>query len=182
MELENFKSQFNSAESAQISKESLLGMLNVNQHPSLNAIMIQIIIESVAWILFLAFYYDVFDGHLKPVFWNISLVLSIGLILVHNLLGYQVTNNPINGSNIINSLEKYMRKLRRYAYLSIFSRVLALSIVFGFFLSGLETFEQRHYLSTGVLAIIVTIQAFILWKIWSRRIRTIASSYKQFIG
>ncbi|MDN5204225.1 hypothetical protein QQ008_22730 [Fulvivirgaceae bacterium BMA10] len=181
MELENLKSQFNSVESIEISKESLIGMLHVNKHPTLKGIRIQLIIESIAWISFLAFYYNFFDGHQKPVFWNIALVISVGLMLVHNLLGYQVTNNPINGTNIANSLMRYLVKLKKYAYLSIVSRLLALSIVFGFFLSGVEAFEQRHCMSIGIVLMIICIQAFILWKIWLKRIRTITSKYLELI-
>ncbi|MBU2912917.1 MULTISPECIES: hypothetical protein [Reichenbachiella] len=179
MELENLKSQFNSLESSQISKEALLGMVNVNGHPVLRGIRIQMIIESTAWILFLGFYYNFFDGHLKPIFWNLALIISVALMLVHNSLNYQVTNNPISGENLVSSLVTYLKRLKKYAYLSIGSRTLALTAIFGFFLSGIETFEQRHYASTFVLVAFVAAQAFILWRIWHKRIQTIRSKYEQ---
>lgn len=156
-------------------------MLSVNRHPILKRIRMQLLIESIAWILFLAFYYDFFDGHLKPVLWNLALVFSAGLILVHNLLGYQVTNNPIHGSNLVNSLEIYLQKLKKYALVSISSRVLAISIVCGFFLSGLENLAPRHFMGIVVFAIIITIQAVILRRVWSKRIQTISSKYQQLI-
>lgn len=181
MELENLKSQFNAIESTKISKESLLGMLSVNRHPVLKKIRIQMIIESVAWILFLGIYYDFFDGHLKPAFWNLALAVSIGLLLVHNLLSHKVTSNPINGDNLFRSLMLYLKRLKKYAYISIGSRILALLTVFGFFLSTIEIFEQRHYVSLFILVAFVSAQAFLLWKIWSKRIQTINSRYQQFL-
>src|SRR5699024_5390209 len=111
MNLENLKSTFNSASQAPISKEALLRMLNVNRHPSLKAIRIQLMIESIAWIIFLACFYNFFDGHLKPAIWTIALVLAVGLLLVHNAAGYKITNNPINGINIVESLANYYRRL-----------------------------------------------------------------------
>src|SRR5690554_1753414 len=181
MDLENLKSNFNSASQAPISKEALLRMLNVNQHPSLRAIRIQLMIESIFWITFLACFYNFFDGHLKPPIWNIALVLAVGLLLVHNAAGYKITNNPINGINIVASLSNYYHRLKKYAYLSIASRALAISIMFGFFMSGLESFGQRHYISMGLAGVVIAIQVFVLWRIWSKRISTITSRYEQII-
>lgn len=181
MDLENLKSNFNSASQAPISKEALLRMLNVNQHPSLKGIRIQLIVETIFWTAFLACFYNFFDGHLKPVIWNIALALAVGLLLVHNSAGYKITNNPINGTNIAESLTNYCHRLKKYAYLSIASRALAISIMFGYFLSGMQSFEQRHYISMGVAVIVIGIQVFVLWRIWSKRISTITSRYEQIV-
>ena len=181
MNLENLKSNFNSSSSSPISKEALLSMLNVNNHPALKAIKIQLMIESIAWIIFLACFYNFFDGHLKPVIWNIALVLAVGLLLVHNVAGYQITNNPINGINIAESLTNYYHQLKKYAYLSIASRALAIAILFGYFMSGLESLEQRHYITMGVAGAVIGIQVFVLWRIWAKRISTITSRYEQIV-
>jgi len=181
MDLENLKSNFNSAAEAPISKEALLKMLNVNQHPSVKAIRIQLMIESIFWMAFLACFYNFFDGHLKPAIWNIALALAVGLLLVHNSAGHKITNNPINGTNIAESLTNYCHRLKKYAYISIASRALAISIMFGYFLSGLESFEQRHYISIGIGGIVITIQVVALWRIWSKRISTITSRYEQIV-
>ena len=164
-----------------ISKQKLIGMLAVNKNPVLKRIKIQLIIESIAWTGFLAIYYDFFDGHLRTWYWNVLLIFAVGLLLIHNLLGYQVTNNPINGMNILDSLRKYLKKIRKYAYLSISARVFAIVIVFGYFLSALDAFEVRHYWSLGFLMVLVTIQAYLLWKVWSKRIDFITSKYDQLV-
>jgi hypothetical protein len=181
MNLEELKSNFNSPSPSPISKDTLLTMLDVNQHPTLKAIKIQLMIESIVWILFLACFYNFFDGHLKPAVWNIALVLAVGLLLVHNAAGYLVTNNPINGINIAESLTNYYKRLKKYAYLSIASRALAIGILFGYFLSGLQSLEQRHYISMGVAGVVIVIQVLLLWRIWSKRISTITSRYEQIV-
>jgi|SRR5690606_9730573 multisubunit Na+/H+ antiporter MnhB subunit len=179
MNLENLKSNFNASSPSPISKEALLSMLDVNQHPILKRIRIQLMIEGIAWIVFLSCFYNFFDGHLKPAIWNIALAIAIGLILVHSAAGYKITNNPINGMNIAESLTNYYHQLKKYAYLSIASRALAIGILFGYFLSGLESLGQRHYISMGVAGIVIAIQVGLLWRIWSKRISTITSRYKQ---
>lgn len=179
--LENLKSNYVAAEAEQFSNEDLIAMLSVNKHPSLKGIRNQLIIESIFWIGFLAFYYDMFDGHLKPTLWNVLLVLAVGFLLVHNLLGYRITNNPINGSNITRSLMNYLNRIRKYAYLSISARVFALLILFGYFFSGLESIESRHYWSIGAIGLIVAIQVYFLWRVWSKRIASITSSYAELV-
>lgn len=164
----------------QVSKEAMIAMLNVNNHPALKRIRMQLIVESALGIIFLVFYYDFFDGHLRSTIWNVLLILAIGLIPVHNLLGYEVIKNPINGINVINSLKFYLGKIRRYSYVSIFARIFALIIIFGYFLSGLESFETRHYWSVGLLLMPIGIQVYLLRQVWAKRIDAIALKYEQF--
>lgn len=97
-----------------ISKDELLGMLRVNKHPILKRIKNQLIIENIAWTCFLAIYDDFFDGHLRISFCNGILILAVGMLLIHNLLGYKVTNNPINGKNILDSLKAYLKNMPTY--------------------------------------------------------------------
>ena len=181
MNLDDLKWSNEDFANEQISKEKLLGMLHVNRHPVLKRIKIQLIIESIAWTAFLGLYYDLFDGHLRPWTWNVLLISAVGLLLIHNLLGYRVTDNPVNGSNILDSLRSYLKRIRKYAYLSIGARVFAISIIYGYFLSALEVFEVRHYWSLGFFLILVTIQVYALWRVWSERINTITMKYDQLI-
>lgn len=182
MTLDDFKWHGMDFSQSQLSKEKLMGMLGVNKNAELKKIKAQMIIETVAWTGFLAVYYDFFDGHLKPATWNALLVLAVGLVLVHNLLSYRITNNPVNGSNILDSLRNYLVKIKRYAYVSIGARVTALLTVFGFFMSSLEAFEPRHYWALICLGVLVLVQALVLWKTWSKRIVTIANAYGEVLS
>lgn len=182
MNLEDLKWQNSGFPDEPISKEKLIGMLRVNKNPVLKRIKIQLIIESIAWTCFLAIYHDFFDGHLRSGFWNVLLISSIVLLLVHNLLGYQVTNNPINGMNILDSLRNYLKRIRKYAYLSVLARIFAIIIIVGYFLSALESFEVRHYWSLGFFLLLLLMQVYILWRVWSKRINTITSKYDELVN
>ena len=181
MNLEDFKTNYANAEQEQVSKEVLIGMLNVNKHPVLRGIRIQLMIESIVWTLFLAFSYDFFDGHLKPMLWNILLVSAVGLLLVHNMLSYQIMDNQTDGLNVIDSLKNHLKRMHKYAYLSIFTRAFAILIVFGYFLSAIDSFESRHYWSLGFLVLIISAQVYSLWWVWMKRINTLALRYKQLV-
>lgn len=181
MELENLKTQLSSASTSQLSKATLLEMMKTSSHPALKRIRMQVILESVAWTLFLAMYYNFFDGHEKSIIWNIALVAAILLLLIHNLLIYKVTDHPINGENIKDSLRGYSQRLKQYSIISVTTRVVAIVILIGFFLSSIEIFEQRHFIAMIGAGVIIIIQAFILWRIWQKRIKSISAKYDQLL-
>ena len=180
MELDDLKSM-NMPEDQEemVSKSTLKHMTTARTHPVLRKIRLQLSIESIGWVSFLAVYYDLFDGHLRSIFWNFALILAVGLILIHNLLGYRITSEPFSGPNLLESLRNYLHQIRRYAFLSVSSRVMAFGIVMGYFLSAVPTFEARHYGSIALLGLIAAIQFSMLWRVWSERINRIASSYRQ---
>ncbi|WP_109829670.1 hypothetical protein [Reichenbachiella versicolor] len=179
MEIDSLKTQFNASEASSISRESLLKMLDVNQHPALKGIRIQMVIESAAWAIFLAVYYNFFDGHSKPLIWNIVLVMTYLLMIVHNTLSHRIVSNPINGDSIIQSLKNYLARIKRYARISISSRVIGLFTLFGFFLSGVEKFQQIHYTSMVVVIVMASAQGYVLWIIWKKRIHSISGKYRE---
>ncbi len=182
MNLEDFKWDKNDVSTNEVSKESLLKMMGINKNPVVVGIKRQLAIESVAWILFLASYYNFFDGASRPFYWNILLILSIVLLLAHNLLGYDALANLRIKINLVMGLREYLLKLKRYAWISILCRVSALIILFGYFLSGLGELENRHYWSLLIVLLIVFIQAFFLNRIWSKRIARIQMKLNEFLS
>src|SRR5436189_4576238 len=103
MELEDLKSEYQNAGKASLSKENIQKMIVENNHRVLKGIKIQLLIETVLWAIFLSVYYNIFDGHLKSPLWNALLVVSVIFILAHNVLGFQIMGNPINGEAILES-------------------------------------------------------------------------------
>jgi len=161
------------------SKNKLAGMIHTSQHPILKRIRIQLTIETIGWSLFLALYYNLFDGHLRSPLWNGLLILAICLLLIHNLMGYRVINQPVNGLNILESLRNYVGKVRKYAMVSISTKVLGFTIILGYFMSTLSTFQSRHYWGILIILIFLLAQVLVLWRIWSHRINQIQSRYEQ---
>ncbi len=168
MEIEHLKSDFQNAGKTSVSKENIQKMIQDNSHPVLKSIKKQLLIETVLWAIFLAVYYNIFDGHLKSPLWNILLVVAVLFILVHNALGFQITSNPINGKTILESLKNYQTKIQHYAVISIVTRVLAIAILLGYFMSTI-TFTREKLFSLGLIALIFPIQIYLLQRVWIKR-------------
>ena len=179
MDLEEFKSDYINEGKEKMDRESLRRMINANRHPVLKRIKIQLILESSLWAVFLAVYYNFFDGHLKSPLWNSLLIISVVLLLVHNLLEYRITNNPINGPNVRLSLKNYLKRIRKYSIISMFTRAMAIIIIFGYFLSSIESHESKHYWSFVFLILLISIQIYLLKKVWSKRINKVTLTYEK---
>jgi hypothetical protein len=177
MELADFKSDFKNAESGYFSKENIKQFMLVNKHPALKGIKIQMILESTFWAVFLAVYYNFFDGHLKSPLWNVLLVLSVVLILVHNVLAYQITSIPINGENILDSMKKYLDRINTYSRISIGTRMVAIALILGYFISTIS-FTPEKYWSFGIVLLIFPVQFYLLQKVWAKRITKINTVYQ----
>lgn len=181
MELDNLISDYQNAGKTPLSKENFKKMIYENNHFITKGIKRQLLIETTLWAIFLAVYYNIFDGHLKSALWNILLVISVILILVHNALGFQIFSNPINGETILESLKKYQIKIQHYAVISIVTRILAIVILLGYFISTI-TFKPEKSISLGIIALILPIQIYILNRIWSKRIKRINSLFTKLNG
>ncbi|MGB3152647.1 MAG: hypothetical protein WBB27_18475 [Maribacter sp.] len=130
-------------------------------------------LESVLWIILLAVYYSGFDGNQKPWYWNVILIVSIVLLLMHNLLGYRLVQSPINGPNIIESLKKYSSRIKAYARISVATRVIAISALLAFFASTVD-WNRAKILGGALLAsVLISVQIFLLWRMWKGRVNRI---------
>ncbi|AHM59611.1 hypothetical protein D770_06740 [Flammeovirgaceae bacterium 311] len=172
MELDDFKSDYKNAGNDVLDKDAIQQFMQGNYHPVLRKIRIQLIVESIFWAIFLAVYYDFFDGHLKSPLWNILLILAVLLILLHNLLGFQLIRKPAWGENILSSMESYLRQIRRYARLSIISRVVAIIVIVGYFVSSIQLTADKYW---GLLLLlpIILVQIYVLYRVWAKRIRKV---------
>jgi multisubunit Na+/H+ antiporter MnhG subunit len=178
MELENLKSAYQNTGKVAFNKENVQKMISENNSPVAKSIKKQLLIETVLWTIFIAAYYDIFDGHLKSPFWNLLLVVAIAFVLVHNALGFYVINNPINGETVLESLKNYQNKIKNYAFFSIISRVFAIAILLGYFISTI-TFTKEKILFLSFIALIIPIQIYLLNQVWAKRKNQINSIYKK---
>ena len=168
MELENLKSEYQNTGKVSLSKENIQKMIIENNHPVLKGIKIQLLTETVLWAIFLAVYYNIFDGYLKSPLWNILLVVSVIFILLHNVLGFQIIGNPINGETILESLKNYLTRIKSYAIISIATRVFAIIILLGYFISTIS-FTKEKLISLSFISLIIPIQIYLLHRVWAKR-------------
>ncbi|MDO5978470.1 hypothetical protein [Flavivirga spongiicola] len=174
MELDNLKPEYHSMDNDNSkSIESLNKMKYSGSHPVLKGIKKQLVFEGILWTLILIVFYDFFDGHLKAFYWNVLLVMSILLVLLHNVLGFIIVRAPINDSSIKDSLRKYLNKIKSYSRVSIISRVLAVVIFMGFLTSNVVWDSRKIWTSLVFLVIMMVAQVYFLNKVWRQRVKKI---------
>lgn len=179
MEFNELKSTWKTVETPAVSITEIQSMLSENKHPVLKDIRKQLTIEIIGWCIFLMCYYSMFDGDKKPVWINILLILSILLPVVHSLMGYRFAKYLVKGTNIQESLKKYLSNVRIYAVISIISRQGYLIGLLLFFMYGLSL-NTSKYIFLSVIGLIFLIQLLISCKIWGTRLKKLGNSLKSF--
>ena len=144
-------------------------MLKENKHPVLKKIKRQMIVEIVGFSIFGLVYYDFFDGHQKPLYANVILVVSLLLVIFHNLIGYMNARRSVKGNNLRVSLEKYQRQLRTFALISILSRIIYTAGLTIFFVNMIDTRLWALFFLLALLGL----QVLILLRMWRNRLRAI---------
>lgn len=142
------------------------------KHPALKDIRRQLTIESTLYTIFLMVYYDFFDGDKKPFILNMILVVSVLLLLLHNISGYIITKNNVGNNNLKESLTTYLKKIQQFAIVAVVSRALAFSGIMLFFIANI-TWTSGKYYGLAVIIGLLCFQIFSLRKIWAGRINKI---------
>ncbi|MGK7394314.1 MAG: hypothetical protein ACNS62_07065 [Candidatus Cyclobacteriaceae bacterium M3_2C_046] len=157
----------------QFTLDAINQMTQTGNHPVVKNIVRQLILESIFFIAFLAVYYDFFDGHQKEMIWNILMILSVMLLLSHNLFGINLVNKVILADNLKDSIVKYLNLIKTYAKFSILTRVLAFAGIFLFFTDGkIDLITSSWAILLSILAIL-SLQIYWLNRIWQARINHI---------
>jgi hypothetical protein len=149
------------------------------KNPVLKDIRRQLTIESIIYTVFLIAYYDGFDGDKKPFILNLLLVVSVLLLLMHNIAGYIITKNNVGNGNLKESLSTYLSKIKTYAAVSIASRALAFSGIILFFMANI-TWTTGKYYGLALIIGLLCFQVFSLRKIWAGRINKIRMALAEY--
>lgn len=174
MEIDDLKSDWNAVKPILKTDEEMLSLLQENKHPVLKSIRKQIVIEVTACFLFLLAYYSMFDGARKPLWINLILVISLILPIGHGLYGYYYNKYLTNGSDIKTALEQLYDRLKNYALIAIIARVGFVSGLLLFFCYNIHFTTTKYFLLAFIL-LIFSIQLFILYQIWVKRLNTLKS-------
>ena len=179
MKFNELKSNWQKSGDKTKSQSELQMMTKVKNQPKLKRIRIKLIIETVLLIAFLVVYKDAFDGDNKPLWVNIILGASVVLFILNDIIGYFTLQNPINGSNIKQSIDNLTHKLRRLSILSISS-----SLFFGvsviLFLTSTIHFTKGKYLMLAGMFITLIILTYLSYRNWSYRINHFQKVTEEF--
>ncbi|WP_436490968.1 hypothetical protein [Chitinophaga sp. ARDCPP14] len=146
--------------------------------PVLKDIRKQVILEAIGYSIFLIVYYDFFDGDKKPYYLNLLLVVSVLCMLAQSVTGYVLARSPAVEYNLLESMRKKLYNIRKYALITIFTKILAFAGIFAFFLASIR-WTQQKYLTLIPLVIIVGVQAYFQWKIWKGRIYRVKQTVEE---
>ena len=180
MELDELKSDWKNLTPDTKTGDALRQMVQKNSHPVLKGIRRQLVIETALFTVFLLIYYSGFEGSQKPLYANVLLVTAMLLVIGHNILGYLAAQNIVAGSDLKESLENYLAKVRRYAIVSVSSRAAA-SMCLLLFFSSTVTFSSGKLLILLGMILVIPVQVFFLSRIWRKRIRSLKKVLRQLI-
>jgi cation transport ATPase len=179
MDINDLKTDWNRIETNKKSRKELMMMIKIQNHPKLNRIRIRLIIEIVMLVAFLAAYNDIFDGPEKPLWVNVILIFSAVLFILTDAIGYWVLQNPIQESNLRESLTKLHTKIKRLSIFSLIASFLfGLSVVL--FFTSTIVFTPLKYLQSAGLLIALMFMLYISYKSWAQRMNQIKQAGMEF--
>ncbi|WP_276484332.1 hypothetical protein [Paraflavitalea pollutisoli] len=177
MEDKDLKAAWQGTPPPPTNQENIRKMMIANNHPVQQAIRKQLIIETLAFTGLLAVYYNIFDGHEKPLFANILLVAALLVAILHNIIGYRFSRQQVRGNNLQQSLTAAITKWRNYAIGSIASRAVTATCLLVFFTTIIQLTPVKTWLLVGAIVVCAG-QLLLLIRLWVRRI----SQLKQATG
>lgn len=176
MQNDPLKSMWNDLGNTPKDQQALKTMLAA---PGIRKMRRQLLLETIAFILFLIVYYDFFDGDRKPVYANIALVGASLFAIIHSILGYQLATKVLHTDTIKQSLKKSLLRLRRYAVISVSSRIIAAACLLLFFTSVIS-FTNHKYLFLLIILAVFTVQIILLRNVWKKRINKLENDLANF--
>ncbi|NRB47455.1 MAG: hypothetical protein HRU41_07260 [Saprospiraceae bacterium] len=178
MDLDKLKSNWQNQAVPNLSLEQMKDLVKTGKHPGLVRSRKVLIMESVAWSLFLLLFYDAFDGHQKPWWLNGLLGLAFLLLLAHHLMGIRLMGKSKANESLAISLTSYRSELQQFIRFNFSSRLLAMASLFLFFFYGVEWSGKRYLLSAGMLGLMV-IQFYFLQRFWQGRISNLDQYWEE---
>ena len=157
---------------------NITDIISRHTSPVLKDIRKQVILEATGYTIFLIVYYDFFDGDQKPFYLNLLLVASVLCMLAQSVTGYVLARYPAAEYNLLESMRKKLQHIRKYALVSIFTKILAFAGIFAFFILSVQWTQQKSLLMIPLLLIIVA-QAYFQWKIWAGRIYRVKQTIEE---
>lgn len=174
MDLNILKTEWQQAAKGKaLAAQELEQMTKISKHPVLGRIRLKLIVEAAAMSVLLITFYDIFDGHLKPAYASVTLVLGVVFYLASNLYSFFTLQQPVKPGSIATSLQHYLLQLQRAKVFSLTSLVLLSVSLWVFFVSGVPLDLKRVLLliAMGGLTFVFLYISLRTWTRWISRIR-----------
>lgn len=172
MEFDVIKSNWKKAGAGIKDQNELIMMTKIKNHPSIKRIRFKFIIETTLIIVFLAAYYDGFDGATKPLWANFLLIGATTLYIIVRFTGWLVLRNPIKGDNLKTSLITFQNKLHRMAIYILLTSFLFGSAIILFFASSIDFTGGKYFTLAGMVLSLVLL-VYLSSRNWFKRVKGI---------
>lgn len=179
MELDNLKSNWKKAGVGKKDQNELLMMTKIKNHPDIKRIRTKFIIETILIIVFLAVYYDGFDGANKPLWANLLLIGATISYIIIRFAGWLVLRNPIKGENLKSSLITFKNKLQRMAISVLLTSFLFGSAIILFFASSIDFTKGKYFMLAG-MALSLILLVYLSSRNWFKRVEGINTTLLDF--
>ena len=179
MELEKLKSDWKHAGTGKKNQNEILLMAKIKNHPKVKQIRIRFLIETIVIIAFLALYYDGFDGATKPIWVNIFLIGSTVAYILNRFIGWLVLRNPIEESNLTQSLKIFRNNLQRIFFFTLITSFLFGSSIILFFSVAIDFTKSKYMMFAGMIVFLVLL-IFVSARNWLKKVRSIERTLEEF--
>lgn len=175
MNQDELQSLWNLGNERRKTEADLKKVMQLKQHRAVRRARKQLIIEIVAFSLFLLAYYDIFDGHLRPWYINLVLVLAILMFIGYHVMGYLLLRRSPADGNLKQALLSQATRVRQFGIVSIALRGVSMACILMFFLWIVPIDGRKLWLAAGI-ALLFAVQMVWLSRIWSSRVRQLRQS------
>ena len=179
MELDKLKSTWDQSSTGKKNQNELLIMTKVKNHPTIKKMKLKFLIEAILLIVFIAVYYDGFDGETKPLWANVLLIGATSLYIFVRFVGWLVLRNPINGDNLKQSLSNFQSKLKQITIAIVLTSFLFGCAVISFFSSSID-FTKEKYTAFAFMLFSLILLVYLSSRNWNKRISKIKTNLKEF--
>ena len=168
MDIDDLKSNWKNLGNESFSEKQLQMMTKVNNHPTLKKLRLKLIIEAGFLTTLLFVYYDGFDGHTKPFWSNSLLIICVLFYITNNVFGYFQIKNPIQGNNILNSVQNQIKTIKRLTLFSAVCAILYAITLLVFFSVSIEFTPSKYMMLVGLI-ITFAVMFYFSFKSWKKR-------------
>ncbi len=179
MTLDNLKSNWKHTGSRTKNQDQLEQMTKIKNHPNIKRMRIKFIFEAILLTLFLAIYFDGFDGATKPLWANVLLIATTITYILTRVVGWLLLRNPIKGHTLKTSLIRFQRQLRQMALSTRLTAFLFGAAIILFFSTAIDFTTEKYLLLAGMIGTLILL-VYLSSRNWNQRIKGIQTTLGEF--
>lgn len=174
MDFENIKATWERAGTGKKSRDQLSDMISGTKK-----IRRRLMIEAAMILVFMAVYYDGFDGADKPLWANALLLAAAIAYVLTRYAGWRTLGNPVKEKDLKKSLSRFQRSLKQILVSSLTTSFLFGSAIILFFTSSVDLTRKKYFILAGMLLWLVAV-LYLSHRKWRERIKGITVTLMEF--